>query len=86
MEIEQQVVSVLTGLIEKAPWLALVLLIVGTARVSFKPALDLFKVIAKQTPTEKDDAFLEKVETSSITKGVLWFADLLLSIKNPVKK
>lgn len=63
-----------------------VLLMIGGARVLFKPLFAFLEAVTLYTPTKKDDEILGMVKSSAIYKWVVFAFDLLASIKLPVKK
>lgn len=73
--------STIDGLLGKFGWLTTVLLAVGAFRLLFKPIFAAWHWWVAQTDSTGDDALLEKVESSSIVKGVLFVLDYVGSIK-----
>lgn len=75
------VASFLGNLVAKYPWLALVISILGGARLWLKPLFSFLHAFVQSTPTTKDDEWLAKAETSKVFKAVNWVADYVFSIK-----
>lgn len=59
---------------------------IGMARIIFKPAYDLAKVIIAATKTQKDDELLVKIERSKYTAAALYLLNFIFSIKAPEHK
>lgn len=66
--------------------LAVLVVIVGAARLIVKPLRELAQVVVGLTKTKSDDELLKKVEGSKITKALVFLADLLFSLKLPAPK
>jgi len=66
--------------------LALLAMIIGSARMVMKPLREVLGVVVKLTKSEKDDMLLAKAEGSKALKLVAFLADFILSIKLPAKK
>jgi hypothetical protein len=62
-------------------WAVAAVAYIGTFRLIFKPIHAAVKQIVKDTPSQKDDQVLEKVEGNIIFKAVIFLVDLLASIK-----
>lgn len=80
-----QILELIKPLIEtflgKQGWFLQILAIMGTFRLFFKPFHSFVKEVITLTPTKKDDEALEKIESSKVSKAVVWFIDFLFSIK-----
>ena len=74
---------ILESLAGKYGVLAQILMIMGLARLCMKPLMTSLGEIVKITPSEKDDAFLNKVLASQWYKGICFVLDFVLSIKLP---
>ena len=75
----------LQQLVGQAPWLATILMVMGALRAIMKPLMELLKVIVKQTPSPKDDAWLSKAMESKFYKTLSFILDWVGSIKLPKK-
>jgi hypothetical protein len=60
--------------------------VMGLARVIFKPVMLALHSISEATDSKKDDELLEKVEASKGFKIFSFVMDYILSIKLPEKK
>jgi hypothetical protein len=65
----------------KHPWIVTVLVAIASLRLLFKPVFTIWHAIVARTASTEDDAFLERVENSEALKWLLWFVDLIASIK-----
>jgi len=65
----------------KFPVILAILAMMGVFRAILKPVFVCLKSITLAIPGEKDDIFLNKVESSSIYKGLVFALDYLFSIK-----
>jgi hypothetical protein len=74
---------ILEALAGKYGAFAQILMIMGLARLCMKPVMTAAGEIVKITPSEKDDAFLNKMLVSPWYKGVCFVLDFVLSIKLP---
>ena len=81
----EQIVALLELLISKAPWLASVIMVMGTARLIFKPLFTFLRTVADATPTPKDNELLDKAEKSKLYSAVSFILDWVGSIKLPQK-
>jgi hypothetical protein len=63
------------------PNLVQVLLVVGILRVVIKPLMSIARAVVTLTAGDADDKALDKVEASSIYKGVTYVLDWFTSIK-----
>lgn len=57
----------------------------GLVRIIFKPLMVAIEQIVKDTPSQKDDVILNKVETSKAFQIFTFVLDYVLSIKLPQK-
>lgn len=57
------------------------LIFVGACRLLVKPIFSVLHAMVKTTPTQSDDAMLEKVESSKVMKAFLFLLDWFLSVK-----
>lgn len=53
----------------------------GFLRMIFKPTFTFARAIVEATKTKSDDAVMDKVESSKITKAILYCLDFFASIK-----
>jgi len=74
------------GLVTQYPWLATVLLAVGSLRILLKPIMLAIEWYTKQTPNPDDDVAVLKFEAGPIYKWLSIGLDLLGSIKLPALK
>jgi hypothetical protein len=77
----ETILSLVTSFFTQYPAFASVLMVMGACRVVMKPAFTLFHAIAEITPTKKDDAILEEVESSKVYKAVVFALDYFASVK-----
>jgi len=75
----------LQQLTSQAPWIVAILLVMGSLRAILKPLTELLKVIVKQTPSPKDDAWLSKAMESKVYKTLCFILDWVGSVKLPKK-
>lgn len=80
------ILPLIQKLIEGAPWLATILMVVGALRLVIKPLVSIWKSVAESTPTKVDDELVAKVEASGWYKAVIFVVDWLSSIKLPGSK
>jgi hypothetical protein len=72
-------------LLEKAPFLAQLLVYVGALRLIFKPLFSFLHSVVDATPTPKDNELLAKAEGSKLMSVISYALDYLASIKLPPK-
>ena len=65
----------------KYPFILTFLSAMGFLRMIFKPTLSFAREVVTATKTKSDDAVMDKVEASKITKAVLYCLDFFASIK-----
>ena len=70
---------------EKWPFMATVVGIMGTARLVLKPIFSALPKFVDTTPWEWDNALLQKVLNSKAYPVVAWLFDYIASIKLPKK-
>jgi hypothetical protein len=75
--------EIITELLDKAPWLQTVFIVIGVLRVVFKPLFSLLQAAALATPTLKDDSIIKDIMESKIYLGIAYVLDYLGSIKLP---
>lgn len=80
------VTQILSFVSDKAPWLGVVLMVIGALRLVIKPVMSIARSVVEFTPSKADDETLNKVEQSAIYKGAVYALDWLASIKLPAKK
>jgi hypothetical protein len=78
---KMDIIAIIQGFVDKYPVLASILLGMGIARAVFKPVFSILRTIVSATPSAKDDAVLDKVESSKAYKAVAYVLDYLASIK-----
>ncbi len=85
MEFLQQILGFLSPVFEayagKFGFAVAFLSWVATARLIVKPTMAWLHSIAEATESKKDDAIVEKIETSAIYKVIVFILDWLASIK-----
>jgi len=59
--------------------------VVGILRLIMKPLFSFFREFVLATPSDRDDAFLNKVEGSKIYSFIVFLVDYISSIKLPKK-
>lgn len=79
---EQQIIQFLLSLVQNYPWFSVVILVLGTARAVFKPAIALLDAYVLSTPATADDDWEREFKSGK----VFWFLDYILSIKIPEKQ
>ena len=79
--------SFLAEYAQKYPWLSMLIMMVGSARLILKPIFSFAHTVAELTATKWDDKIISKIENSKILKGLLFISDYLFSAKalNPKK-
>lgn len=71
---------------QKYPFFASMIVIMGTFRMFFKPLVSMLRAWASATASPKDDALLDKVESSPIYKAIMFIVDYIASVKLPGAK
>lgn len=82
--VENFLPGVLTGLIAKFPWLASVILFMGSMRMWAKPVFAGLHALVAMTPTKTDDGYWQKFTTflqSPAGAWLHWLLDYVCSIK-----
>jgi hypothetical protein len=74
------------GMVQGNPAFAGILIFVGFARVTIKPAMTILHAYVKITPYDSDDKWLSSVEQSKGYKLVVYLLDWLLSVKTAKKQ
>jgi hypothetical protein len=82
----EMIQNLLMTLLQKQPWFATVIAVMGTARLIAKPIMTAIREVIKATPTQVDDSALSKFEQSKIYKGLCFVVDWLFSVKLPGAK
>jgi len=77
---------IINALLAKYGWLAAVVTWLGVLRLINKPLFTIIKTITSATKTPKDDAVVEKIETSKFWKLFEFVLDYVGSIKLDVIK
>lgn len=78
--------STLIELATKYQWFLTLCIVIGVARMIFKPIMALIDAVVAYTPSTKDDEFMAGLKENRIYKGIIWVVDYLLSIKLPGQK
>lgn len=68
------------------PFLATLVVVMGTFRMFFKPLMTMLRAWAQVTKSPKDDELLDKVEASQIYKAIMFIIDYIASVKLPGAK
>ena len=84
--IPQPSTDFVVGLVTQYPWLATVLLVIGSLRLLLKPIMLAIEWYTKQTPNPNDDVAVLKFEAGPIYKILSIGLDVLGSIKLPAIK
>lgn len=66
--------------------LAVIVSVVGTARLIFKPIMSAARSIVQATANPNDDLILDNIEKSKAYQVIEFVVDYILSIKLPPKK
>ena len=75
------IANFIAPLVAKYPWLAMIITVLGGARLLIKPLFTFLHSVVMVTPTTKDDEFLAKTESSKAYKWAVWVLDYVFSIK-----
>lgn len=67
--------------VESHPWVASLLILIGSLRLLFKPIMSLVRSRIAATPTTEDDAQLQRVMSSWWYQALAWTLDFVASIK-----
>ena len=67
--------------VENHPWVASLLILIGSLRLLFKPIMSLVRSRIAATPTTDDDAQLQRVMSSWWYQTLAWTLDFVASIK-----
>jgi hypothetical protein len=67
--------------VENHPWVASLLILIGSLRLLFKPIMSLVRSRIAATPTTEDDAQLQRVMSSWWYQALAWTLDFVASIK-----
>jgi hypothetical protein len=78
--------SFIVGLVAQHPWLATVLLAVGSLRLLLKPIMLAIEWYTKQTPNPDDDVAILKFEAGPVYKWIAIGLDVIGSVKLPALK
>lgn len=79
----EPIIALIQLLIAKAPWLASVIVVMGTTRLIFKPLFVFLRSVADATPTPKDNELLDQAEKSKVYTAISFLLDWVGSIKLP---
>lgn len=67
--------------VENHPWVASLLILIGSLRLICKPIMSLVRARVALTPTTEDDAQLQRVMSSWWYQALAWTLDFVASIK-----
>lgn len=67
--------------VQSHPWVASLLILIGSLRLLFKPIMSLVRSRIAATPTTEDDAQLQRVMSSWWYQALAWTLDFVASIK-----
>lgn len=73
-------------LIKSFPWFSDLVMIMGTARIIFKPLFTLIETIISTTPSKEDDKKWEDIKGSKMFAFLMYLVDYVASVKIPTKK
>lgn len=73
----------LIDFLSKYPALLNVILVMGTARMIFKPLMVFIQEVVNVTPSTKDNEIFEAIKANPIYKGFAFLLDYVGSIKLP---
>lgn len=76
-----QVVQIVLSYAGAHPYVMTILAVIGGLRVLLKPVFSLAHTYVDFTPDASDNAALDKVEQSSIVKGLFYVLDWMFSVK-----
>jgi hypothetical protein len=82
----EQLDQLIQWLMTNAPWFLQIIVVMGTARLIFKPLMVFLESVVQATPTEKDNLMLESAKASSAYRFISFVIDYVGSIKIPPKK
>lgn len=77
----QALASFIEGFASEYPWLAQIIMIVGTFRLFIKPIMTAIEEIVKLTPGTKDDEKLDEVKSHPAWYWFFFIIDWITSIK-----
>lgn len=77
---------ILANLVATHPKLMILITVVGTARLVFKPIISGIDAVVAATPTKADDEVVEKAKSSKVFKVIAAVMNYLLSLKLPGEK
>jgi len=72
---------IINALLAKYGWVTAVVTWLGVLRLINKPLFTILRAVAMATKTTKDEALIEKVESSTAYKWLEFFLDYVGSIK-----
>ena len=78
--------DLLASLVIQYPWLAAILVGIGTFRIFFKPIFSAIEKAVADSPSKRDDLILDRAKKSKAFRFMLWLLDFLFSIKVPTVK
>lgn len=77
----ESLVALVMPLIEKYPFIATVLMVIGTLRAINKPLFVFLHAFSKATESKKDDKVVADIEASKGYKSFVFIMDYLASVK-----
>lgn len=83
MDVLQQILQLLGG---NNDFVVKLLVFMGAMRICMKPLMVFIETVIKQTPTQIDDEWLAKIQTSKWYKILSFVLDYVASIKLPQEK
>ena len=85
MELLNFLHPVLEGLAGNHGFIAQIVMIIGAVRLFMKPLVVFLSQVVELTPTEVDNAILNKLYENKIYKAIVFILDWFLSVKLPKK-
>ena len=67
-------------------WLVQIVAVVGALRLIFKPIFAAIEKYIADSPDKRDDQWMLSVKASKIYKTIVFFVDLLSSVKLPAEE
>lgn len=79
----EQIQQTIIDLVSHYPVIATILMVIGVARMIFKPFFSFMQAVVDATPSANDNEILAKVEASKVYKAIAYAFDWFGSIKLP---
>lgn len=78
--------AILLYLIQQYPVLSSIVMTIGSLRLVMKPVVSAVLTYVENSPSVKDNEFIEKVKKNKYWKAAFWVLDYVSSVKLPSKK